>query len=526
MTTTNDDHNMNLVAEMPESDEAYRATHRVVAFPSRGRVSVREAVSAQNIVAPTPKPRPRSLSTGRTRTHPQDLIQDIYDRMGLQVKRDDPSGTVACNNSVYVTKGSPASNGTDEYGVYSDRSPAPEPVRGRGGRAPTEELSQNDPRRSRSLSRGRSLAKTWPPPAAQEEVLVSPAGTPVRSSKQTPTRTTNGRNATSNVSTFALERAPSYRTSAREWNDEKKEADEPSNDDDLLDEVLKVTPPSVKDRASVFGGANKPKPKRTRNIVRSSHGAQYAAQFAVREKPPKVNIYGSDLRVTQGAELEMEEQREDEMGRRSTGRPVYSAAAAAVALVGEPDCGEEQPLKPNGNKKHSEANSVTLSRSPKSTGKVASNFLSALQKPKPPQEQIPGMKHLPSVPMMEISASGDPAAGNDSASVGMASVSEGEFSPAVNRFGGIGARKQSWQERNRVPAYGAGMNNNIGKKSNASEDIEKIIDERMQAQFQSMESRMEASLHRWMQMMDEKMTARLDVMEEKINGIYHSLETM
>jgi hypothetical protein len=517
MTTTNDDYNMNLVAEMPESDEAYRA-HRVVAFPSRGRVSVREAVSAQNVKVPTQKPRPRSLSTGRTKTRPQDLIQDIYDRMGLQVKRDDPSGTVACNNSVYATKGSPAGNGTDDYGVYSDRSPAPGLARGRGERAPTEEASPNDPRRSRSLSRGRSLAKKWPPPASQEEVFGSLTGSPVRASKQTPTRTSNDRNATSNVSGFVLERTPSYRTSAREWNDEKKEADEPSNEEELMDELLKVTPPSVKDRASVFGGAtgnkNKPKPTNRKNL-RSSHDAQYAAQFAVREKPPKVNIYGGAPHVTEGIERQMEE---DNMGR--------SAHSATAALVGEPDCGEEQPLKSKGNHRHFESNSRTSSRSPKSTGKVASTFLAARQKPKPPQEQIPGMKHLPTVPMMEISASSDSVAGNDGASVGMSSVSGGEFAHAANRFSGGGAKKPLWQERNRVSAYGAGMNNNIGKKSNASEDIEKIIDERMQAQFQKMESRMEASLHHWMQKMDEKMMARLDVMEEKINGIYNSLEHM
>lgn len=508
MTTTNDDYNMNLVAEMPESDEAYRA-HKVVAFPSRGRVSVREAVSAQNVKATIPTPRPRSLSIGRTRTRPQDLIQDIYDRMGLQGKRDDPSGTVACNNTVYAARNSPINNGKDDYGVYSDRSPAPEPVRGRVERAPTEEPSLNDPRRSRSLSRGRSLAKKWPPPTDQEETFVSLTGSPARVSKQTPTRTTNGRNVTSNVSGFALERIPSYRTSAKEWNDEKKEADEPSNDDDLLDDLLRVTPPSVKDRASVFGGANKPKPT-NRNILRGSHDAQYAAQFAVREKPPKVNIYGSARPVAEEAEQEIEEQREDDTGRRSTGRSAYAAS-----LVGEPDCGEEQPLKPKGNEWNAEANSVASSRSPKSTGNVASNLLARLQNPKPPQEQILGMKHSATVPMEEISASSDPAAVNDGASVGMASVSGGGFS-------GGGARKPSWQERNRASTYGSGTNNNIGKKSNASEDIKKIIDERMQAQFQNMESRMEASLQRWM---DEKTMARLDAMEEKINRIYNSLET-
>jgi hypothetical protein len=501
MTTTNDDYNMNLLAEMPESDAAYR-NHKVVAFPnSRGRVSVREAVSAQNVKAPTPKPRPRSLSAGRTKTRPQDLIQDIYDRMGLQVKRDDPSGTVACNNSVYAAKDSPPGNGTDDYGVYSEWSPAPGPGRGRGERAPEEDPSPIDPRRSRSLSRGRSLAKKWPPPASQGIALGSPVGSPTRSSKQTPTRTANGRNAV-----LVLERTPSYRTSAREWNDEKKEVDEPSNEEALMDELLKVTPPSVKDRASVFGGANKNKPKPNRKNLRSSQDTQYAAQFAVREKPPKVNIYGSTRHVTEGSERQMEE---DNMGN--------------AALVGEPDRGEEQPLKTKGNHRHFESNSTTSSRSPKSTGKVASPFLAARQKAKPPQEQIPGMKQLPTVPMMEISASSDPAGGNDGASVGMSSVSGGEFSPAANRFLGGSAKKPSWQERNRVSAYGAGVNNNIGKKSNASEDIEKIIDERMQVQLQNMESRMQATLHHWMQKMDEKMMARLDVMEEKINEIYKTM---
>ncbi len=124
---------------------------------------------------------------------------------------------------------------------------------------------------------------------------------------------------------------------------------------------------------------------------------------------------------------------------------------------------------------------------------------------------------------MEISASSDSVAGNDGASVGMSSVSGGEFAHAANRFSGGGAKKPLWQERNRVSAYGAGMNNNIGKKSNASEDIEKIIDERMQVQLQNMESRMQPSLHHWMKKMDEKMMERLDVMEEKINGIYKTM---
>jgi hypothetical protein len=300
-----------------------------------------------------------------------------------------------------------------------------------------------------------------------------------------PTRTTNGRNATSNVSAVALER-PSYKTSAREWNDEKKEADEPSSGEDLMAEVLKVTPPSVKDRASVFGGANKPKPKLNRNILRSSHDAQYAAQFAVREKPPKVDIYGNANRAAEG-----EEQREYDTGRGSS---------AAAALVVEPNRGAEHPLQLKGSNRKYEPNSPTSYRSPKSSGNVASAFLAARQNPKPPQEQIARCKHSVTVPMEDISASSDP---------------------------GGGARKPAWQERNRVSAYGAGMNNNIRKNSNVTpEDIEKMIDERMQVQFQNMESRMEASLQRWMHTMDEKMMARLDVMEERINGIYDSLEYM
>jgi hypothetical protein len=45
----------------------------------------------------------------------------------------------------------------------------------------------------------------------------------------------------------------------------------------------------------------------------------------------------------------------------------------------------------------------------------------------------------------------------------------------------------------------------------------------MQVQLQNMESRMQATLHHWMQKMDEKMMARLDVMEEKINEIYKTM---
>jgi hypothetical protein len=370
------------------------------------------------------------------------------------------------------------------------------------------EAPENEARRSRSLSRGRQLAKQWPPSPSHEEVLGTPTGSPARAS---------GRIANSNV-TAAVNHPPVYRVSTKDWSDEKKEPEESLSGDDLKDEMLKVTPPSVKDRASVFGGN---KPKSNRNVARG-YSPQYAAQGAVRERPPKVDIYGDIRRGnSEGAEKQTEEKKEDDTGRGSTGLSVNIPSAAAAV---EPDAAVEYARQFKGKNRNSEGSSVTSSpRWARGTGNVGSVFLARRQKPGP-QEQV--IKHSSTAPMDEISASNDHAAGNDGYSVAMSSVSADEFTPSAYRFSGV-TKKPAWQERNRVPAYSAGTNNNFGKNSNlSSEDIERMVDERVQTQIQNMESRMEANLSRWMNKMDEKMMARLDFMEEKINVMDSTIEYM
>lgn len=546
----------------PTESSSNNRNRKVVAFPSRGRMSVAEAVSTSNskLQQQQPqKPRPRSLSAGRTRTRPQDLVQDIYDRMGLSLKRSDPIGirgrellrdrddpppqqlavtTSSSSGHLPVTSTSePSMRARGSQGAATGNPPQLQDryrttannTRGRG-----RLLEEQEQRRSRSLSRGRKLALQWPPPEEGGGDSFSPTGSPLRVSTPATAKQTGTTPTRAGYGNATEYRAFSYKNnSSKDWNDEKKQEQVgASSVEEYQKEILKVTPPSVKARATVYGGTAKP--KSNRNMMRS-YDQQYAAQFAVREKPPKVDIYGSCNDNDDDANVG-EEKKEDDLVQGSAANHPQQEHASPLPVAS--DCAVEHARQRMGinnnnsggggkNKQNWETSSASSSRSTKSAANVASTFLAAIQ---PPRESLSSNRNL-TAPMAEITASNEDQVINDGSSVAMSSVSVEEFAPATTyrREG----KKLSWQERNRVPAYsssgGVGVyptaaTTNITGKNLSAEAIERIVDERVQAQFLTLESRMEASMRRWMKKMDEKMMTRLEAMEEKISGMNSVLE--
>ena len=157
----------------PELEERIRG-HKVVALPSRrGRV--------RDLAAGRPR-HTRSLSAGRSRIRPQDLVQDIYDRMGVSYKRGQETSlldevVVVQPSSTYRERGRdrtarepPAPEDQKRQpGGFQERYKAA--ARFSRGRSPEKKQEGEQQRRARSLSRGR-LAQRWPPNRSESDPAV------------------------------------------------------------------------------------------------------------------------------------------------------------------------------------------------------------------------------------------------------------------------------------------------------------------------------------------------------------------
>jgi len=129
----------------PEMEERIRG-HKVVALPTR-RGRVRDMASG--------RPRTRSLSAGRSRIRPQDLVQDIYDRMGVGYKRGQETkldGEVQPSSTYLEQRGrdpTPRDSDMRQPGFQDRYKAAARFSRGRS----LEKEAEGEQRRARSLSR-------------------------------------------------------------------------------------------------------------------------------------------------------------------------------------------------------------------------------------------------------------------------------------------------------------------------------------------------------------------------------------
>ena len=629
------------------------AGHKVIAFPEggseqRGRMMSRESSSS--------KPRTRSLSAGRSRIRPNDLVQDVYDRLGVSrstaaadlnfgLPVDDNTGVentadfdfAAATSNFNPFSTSPKYSKTTST-AREDRNYTEDGAKkvkerydsaqkfnerfvsaaSRGRQAERGALKDSSPeRRSRSLSRGR-MAQRWPP-ARQELMLPTTESTTAAAveTTQSPTRSWKAAGSTTTASATAMtpttpdpsmstantrsslirsetKRSRTYASSIPPssmpsdplyddnnnnntknskamdgWKDEKKEPEVDSNkQDDSLDDqppALHISPPSIKDRISAYGGKSGPKKKASHKNFTRSIDKQYAAHFAVREHPPKVDIYEG---CGNSVGTDTDEKKEDHAGTnnnsnnnvdvtihscRSTSsetsvksnedvgnatvatsqtspKPWSNAAAAAAASKKTPT------QRSANNNKH---------RPARSGGRMAASFLAAIQQPQTSPKSKTGSK----APVTEISAVDRDEhfiSGTDAQSLAMSSVSAEDYalrSPVADPV----SKKSLWNDRQNRSArahsiissssqgyqqspvsghkgFVAANTTNTNSNILRQDEIQRMIDERVQAQVSDMETKLGAQVRRWMQQMDDKMVMRMEAMENKIQRLQNTLD--
>jgi hypothetical protein len=298
---------------------------------SFGGKSVRDVVSSQNADhgSTTPARRSRSGSTGRSSALGSHIVQDVYDRMGVNYIRGRPSienlleDDKANNEAITPTpRGRSAIRRSESYDAKSST-----PSRGR------KENSNDSDRRRRLPSRGR-ISTIWPPPDAAGSTgnhkPSSSASQP--SAVDAEILLTSGTSVLKERNSYARRSMPQpsrpdLRQSYTESRDEMKE-DEPSPQDDDRDCVSVKSVKSVKDRINAFGASSRPSTA-ARNVRRS-----FNSKFTKPQHPKKVDIYANSTASTddQGGKQDVAEafvDASDNMGLNTyvIGRePRFSAA--------------------------------------------------------------------------------------------------------------------------------------------------------------------------------------------------------
>lgn len=329
------------------------------------------------------------------------------------------------------------------------------------------------------------------------------------------------------------------RDSKSEFKEEKKEETNGLGDDEdgIPGIVSCVSEPelpstSVKDRISVYGGSRKPslssKPPKSWTVDR-----QYAAQFAARVHPPKIDIYSNERNnlSLQGRQPSDEVSENLEQQQQQP----YATTAAPRAVLQGPETANSSATTANNNMMHSSpmrtaSASSKSAEAPRSTGKaMVSAFLSGIHSSpnaaatKPlstSRSTTPVRTRRPSVvPVAEVSTE-DPSPGMDALSVSLSSVSGEDF--AVPR-----TKRGLWQERNRVSAYSTALKQAGSPPTNGNNTeamIERMVDERVQAQLSVMQSNMEDQMKRFMQEMESRMNVRLSSLEGKMQSMIRTLQ--
>jgi hypothetical protein len=593
--------------ELEGNDDLVKG-HQIVVMPNSalGGMTVRDLVSSRDGDQPQHKPR-RSRSAGRTVSRSRDIVQDVYDRMGVPYSRGQPldlsvdSGTAA--------SGIDARNPAPGRGRQASRHDAD----GVSGRGRSEQEDPERERRARSLSRGRmqerwqsavttkdsspishrrTLAGSSPDRAAPLTPVPAPkpaatATTPVRQVPTTPLRqapttplrqvpttpvrpasaiparqTPTSNNIRSTISPFtdslrspplqqslarsrsfsrdyasSIERRESAGLEHRELpsSDLKRQSaaatishlstpdlkDEKKEDGSAICEENKASQRrlSIKDRISAYRKEQPTKTGGTSSRPRRSFSTFSSPQYmSKRELPPQVNIYGTES---------------DAMKWETGNTAPYDAARAAVEAAPDPPVDKNSRL--------SSANSVSVAgvRSARTSGRIGNGFLTAISPV--PVKATPSpraYRSVPkSIPLVEINGNpSDETGAADAQSLAASSVSGDEYpnSPkhaSRNVVVGLPMKKNSLKPD--VHKYGSTRNSmtgmNVSNQNNSTTlsvtpEMEKIIEDRVQAQLSAMESRFEGRLARMETQMETQHKEHVGALEAKLNQL-HSLLT-
>jgi hypothetical protein len=264
-----------------------------------------------------------------------------------------------------------------------------------------------------------------------------------------------------------------FRQSYPETRDDERE-DEAAPHDEDVDARSTV---SVKNRISVYGTPTRCSTS-TRNVRRS-----FTSQFPKRDHPPKMDIfiYGNSNESADG------QGEKDKIV--STGCADASDALAQKSLVGD------------SRQRFSSANSLSH-RSLKSG--VANAFLAAIS----PNKPMVSPRASKNNPIVEI-PSDDLYVAVESASLAASSVSGEDFTPK-NCF-------QSKMTSSRLGKFPFTVHSK--SNGNHNENIEKLIEEQIQAQVAIIEMKFEAEIRRIEARMEEEYRVRIEELEKKTDKV-------
>jgi hypothetical protein len=485
--------------------------HKVVAMPSPGGNSVREIVSSRepasggNRRTGTPTgSRPRSRSAGRApQSTARDIVQEAYDRMG--VSREDLTGDADKFQARYRAAAALSASGTDQPALA-----ATSPTHTQRGRV--MDFSPDGQRRARSLSRGRKLTSRWPPAreedkqdkresrresAPEKPAAATPTDLRVETALPTPPsilrqgmpQQSEQRPETPVEESIRINRSSSFPSSPNrlKLKMQRKSVPPPppppepqsqpaplaEEAEESISAVSSDTGLSVKDRITAISGG---KDKSNRNFPKRALPVPYTKQA----RPPKIDIYE-----------EIRKKDEDEPSRRAPEpsnfppSPVAAAAAdAAAELVRKNQYGRPRTT-------------------PSSSNDKSDSFLSPTN----------------SKPPIEIAGADESGGVTDTGSVALSSVSADEFpdrSPLR-----ITAKKENLTKRwNGVTARSTVQTPPITPNySTSSDQIERLVEERVHVQLEELETRMGAQMLRLERQMEERMKNRMDKLENKMDKI-------
>jgi len=371
-------------------------------------------------------------------------------------------------------------------------------------------------RRARSLSRGR-LPRRWPPENRRDSSPIRGGGGH-NFAPQSPSRV--GYKSRISASGSELSSPKPYSSVKNNIDSSESFGTFDSAKDERLpgdgDVATTTGPvPSVKDRINVFGGVIS-KGKRSVPIRPVIPG--YAAQFAVRELPPKIDIYAQ--KPNQTVSEDEEEKKEDfpDTPPHDEGVSGISPNPRFIKKVpsGDSSAAVKTFRKSPGSGDFSSSRSNNTIR--KNSAKVATTFLAAVHQP----DKMPGSMKPGASPTN--TANEKPASTTNLASVGSTSTFEDDF--AGNNDAALESAKgavKPWsrgpQERNRLAAYGGTGNGSTGNPATSTISevaIQKMIEERVQAHIESLEVSMEAKTRRMLQKVEDRMELRLGALEERV----------
>mmetsp|Transcript_14170 Transcript_14170/g.30923 ORF Transcript_14170/g.30923 Transcript_14170/m.30923 type:complete len:616 (+) Transcript_14170:77-1924(+) len=598
--------------------EAQYRNHKVVALPSsRGRSSVRDIAAAANSAQQPQHPpiqRPRSLSAGRKRNsnsgssiNNDNMVQGIYDRMGVNLRRGQATDLNVTTTTTY--SGSVVDDSGNELlpspprlisggAALEAQASASEPgggsfqeryrnavSRGRARpeqtAAPTAAVEEElTPRRTRSFSASR-IGKRWPPEAPSnggssmvEEPIHQSGANILRPVAHSPPNSRRGGppparglspklpaptpiEATSPSPSW-IQNHPSNNNSNGTYEEKKEDHAEPMDGN---------APVSIKDRIGAYG-----KPGGSLKSSLRKVDPNYAAQFAVRDLPPKIDIYAekNQQQPQQSAPVEDRQEFNESNqlpygGNQQIAAPLNTVSTQeSTGLPAYPMAGDEyeQPAPPQQQQQQPSRQGLSPIRGPvrqSSKSNLANAFLAAINK-QPAQSnnippQAPTSHKVPTLPptnapVVEINVSresGEMGGMNDVNSVtGLSTVSGEEFSAAASRgrgggYGDNNYKKPTWQRASSFTGFNRGVprkpvgtsNNHSNHPSNSygattaapppsstmmNSEIERLVEERVQSRVAELELEIEHKLRALVGQMEDKIMLRLDTLETKMTA--------